>query len=320
MNNWKDFATNMYENQDNKSIKEIKAKILEVFGTDVNYNYIKSAIYKKLAKAKKLDKEISKPKGKQKIEYPDIYNNKFKLDLEGSQYEQIGIVSDTHMGSKHQQITYLNEVYDIFKARGIKHVFHSGDITEGSGMRKGHEHEIFLHGADEQTEYIIDNYPKRDGITTYFILGNHDMSHMKNGGTNIGKRIDEKRDDMVYLGVYNAKINLGDNCIMELNHPLDGASYAISYAIQKMADSYSGNAKPNILINGHHHKMAYLFYRNIHCIEAGTFEAQTPFMRGKRISAHVGGIILHINLDDTGTIKSFAPEFITYYDEIENDY
>ena len=314
--NWKDLAYEMYIKQDKKDFIAIKNMIKTKLNEDVNYNYIKSFVYK----TKDKEKEISDYEESTQSKFPKIYGNEFNMNLKDTDYIQIGIVSDTHLGSTHQQLTYLNEVYDIFADRKITNVFHGGDLTEGFKMRPGHEFDIFVLGADKQTEYVIDKYPKRDNITTHFILGNHDLSHMKNGGTDIGKRISEKRKDMNYLGALNSKIFLTDNCTLELNHPLDGASYALSYAIQKMVDSYSGDAKPNILINSHHHKLLYCFYRNVHCIESGTFEAQTPWMRGKRIAAHVGGLILHINIDKNGTIKSFLPEFITYYNEIKNDY
>ena len=79
------------------------------------------------------------------------------------------------------------------------------------------------------------------------------LRHIKNGGIDIGRIIARERQDMTYLGQSNAKINLTPKCVLEINHPLDGASYAIS-SLQKLIDSMSGGDKPNILINGHHHK------------------------------------------------------------------
>jgi hypothetical protein len=125
---------------------------------------------------------------------------------------------------------------------------------------------------------------------------------------------------MIYLGMNNAKVSLTPNCIMELNHPGDGAAYALSYTIQKLIDSMSGGDKPNILINGHHHKSMYLFYRNIHAFEAGTIEAQTPYMKGKRIAANMGGWIIEVHVDEEGTIQRCKGEFISLYKPLEEDY
>jgi hypothetical protein len=238
----------------------------------------------------------------------------------GEKIIRFGVAGDKQMCSKYQQLTHLETMYDIFQREGITTVYDPGDLTEGCKMRPGQEHEIFKHGADEQEQYIVDFHPKRKGIVTKFILGNHDAAHIKNGGRDIGVGIAQKRPDMIYLGLYNAKVKLTPNCILELNHPWDGAAYALSYSLQKYIDSISGGEKPNVLLNGHHHKMMYLFYRNIHAFETGTFCAQTPFMRGKRIAAHVGGWIIEVHVDGEGTVTRCKGEFFPFYKMVENDY
>ena len=125
---------------------------------------------------------------------------------------------------------------------------------------------------------------------------------------------------MVYLGRANAKVNLTPNCVLEINHPLDASAYALSYGLQKMIDAMSGGEKPNIYLGGHHHKAMYLFYRNIHAFECGTTQAQTPWMRGKRIPAHMGGWIVEVHVDEEGTITRCKGEFIPFYVAVENDY
>lgn len=246
----------------------------------------------------------------------NIYEEKWN----GEKIIRFGVVSDKHLCSKYQQLTLLNKLYDIFEAEGIKTVYDAGDLTEGFKMRPGHEHEIFVHGADDQARYVIEKHPYRKGIVTRFILGNHDTSHIKNGGHNIGIPITSKREDLQYLGIYNAKINITPNCVVELNHPLDGASYALSYSLQKLIDSMSGGDKPNILLNGHHHKLFYMMYRNIHAFECGTMQEQSPWMRGKRIAAHVGGLIVEVHVDKEGTITRCRNEFIPFYRMIKDDY
>lgn len=238
----------------------------------------------------------------------------------GDQIIRFGVVADTHLCSKWQQLTHLNTVYDIFQREGITTVYHAGDITEGYNMRTGHEYEVFKHGADEQVEYVIENYPSRSGLTTYFITGNHDHSHIKAAGHDIGKPIARAREDMCYLGMANAKVKLTPNCTLEINHPLDGSSYALSYSLQKTIDAMSGGEKPNILLNGHHHKTFQMFYRNIHAFECGTLQSQTNWMRGKRLPAHIGGWILTVHVDGDGTVTRCIGEWIPFYDAIAEDY
>ncbi len=246
--------------------------------------------------------------------------NTYNEQWGGDKIIRFGVVSDKHFCSKYQQLTLLNKLYDTFEAEGIKTVYDPGDISDGFKMRTGHEHEIFIHGADDQANYIIKTHPYRKGIITKFVLGNHDTSHIKNGGHDIGVPIAAAREDMQYLGIYNAKVNITPNCVVEINHPLDGASYALSYTIQKLIDSMSGGDKPSILLNGHHHKSMYLFYRNIHAFECGTACAQTPWMKGKRIAAHVGGWIIEVHVDKEGTITRCKSEFIPFYRTVKEDY
>jgi len=244
----------------------------------------------------------------------------YKESWKGDKIIRFGVVSDTHLCSKWQQLTFLNHLYDIFEHEGITTVYHSGDITEGFKMRSGHEHEIFKYGADDQSDYVIEVYPKRKNIITKFITGNHDHTHIKNGGIDIGRKIADKRPDMIYLGLSNAKIYITPNCVIELNHPLDGAAYALSYAPQKTIDAMSGGEKPNILLNGHHHKAFYMIYRNVHAFECGTTQAQTPWMRGKTIAANIGGWIISVHVTEDGTISRCIGEFIPLYKPLEHDY
>ena len=246
--------------------------------------------------------------------------NRYVDTWQGQKVIRFGVVSDTHFCSNWQQKTLLNQFYDLLACEGIDTVFHPGDLTEGVGMRQGHEYEIFAHGADAQAKYVIDHYPKREGIVTKFVTGNHDHTGIKAAGHDIGYVIAQARPDMIYLGRANAKVKITPNCTVELNHPLDGATYALSYALQKTIDAMPGGDKPNILLNGHHHKAFYLFYRNIHALECGTFQAQTPWMRGKRIAAHMGGWIVDVHVDDAGTVTRFKGEFVPYYDAIEDDH
>jgi len=248
-------------------------------------------------------------------DYAEVYDK-----WTGNKILRFGVVSDTHIGSKFQQLTLLNEAYRVFQQENIKTVYHVGDLTEGESMRQGHAYECFLHGGDEITDYIIDRYPKQTDITTRFITGNHDLSITKLSGVDIGKRIAEKRSDMEYLGKLNAKVYLTPNCVIELNHPLDGSSYAYSYSLQKYADSMQGGSKPNILLTGHYHKMMYLDYRNINILSIPSLQSQTTWMRGKRLPAHIGFFIITVHVDEQGTIKRFQPEHFPFYVWKEKDY
>jgi len=239
---------------------------------------------------------------------------------DGTQILKFAIMGDTQMGSKYTQLTHLHEFYNLCEKEGIKDVYHTGDITDGLKMRTGHEYELYCVSADDMRDDVIKNYPKRNGITTHFISGNHDASIYKQVGYDIGQAIARERQDMHYLGRDCALINLTPKCTLELRHPWDGTAYALSYKPQKMIESMESDSKPNILAIGHYHKAEYLFYRNVHCLQTGCFQAQTPFTRGKGISTHLGGWIVKIRVDSEGTVQSFAPEFVPFYRSIKDDW
>ena len=238
----------------------------------------------------------------------------------GDKVIRFGVVSDCHINNEDTQITHLHDIYDTFAREGVEMVYNVGDIDEGEKMRAGQEYELYNHGVDRHVDEIVRVYPYRPGITTRFITGNHDLAFLRNIGCDIGERIAAKRADMEYVGREYAKVMLTDNCSVGLIHPGGGSAYAISYKPQKIAESLSGGGKPNILLIGHYHKAEWFFYRNIHMIQAGCFEAQTPFMQRNQLAAMVGGFIVEVHVSEDGSVNCIVPRFYPYYEMIEKDY
>lgn len=278
-----------------------------------NYNTIKTYLRRKKTTVKNVEKEKHIAIQNQE---PSIH----KTNWDGTTLIRFGLIGDTQFGSKYTQITHLHKFYDICENLGITDIYHTGDITDGIKMRQGHEYELYAISADEQREDVVKNYPKRDGITTHFITGNHDASLYKHVGYDIGAAIAKDRQDMDYLGRDCAIVNLTPNCTLELRHPWDGTAYAISYKVQKMIEAMEADSKPNILAVGHYHKQEYIFYRNIHALQTGCFQSQTPFTRGKGISVVMGGYIVTARVDENGYIQAFDPAFIPFYAPIKDDY
>ena len=238
----------------------------------------------------------------------------------GDKVIRFGLMGDTQINSKYAQLTHLHALYGVYKSEGIETVYHTGDIDEGEEMRIGHKYECYEQGADDHIKEICRVYPKHDGIVTKFITGNHDHSIIKRAGFDIGYAIQNKRNDLQYLGQSYSNIQLTPNCRLELRHPIDGTAYALSYKMQKMIEAFSGGDKPNILAVGHYHKSEYMFYRNVHSFQTGCFQSQTPFTRGKGISIQMGGWIVECHVSDDGTITRIKQEFIPFYHEIKDDY
>lgn len=278
-------------------------------------------MYRKIQGYIRRDKKKAKPATKSKpviVQNQEPENHIQKWD--GTEVIKFAIMGDTQFGSKYAQISYLHSFYDLCAKEGITDVYHTGDITDGLKMRVGHEYELYAVSADDMRDDVIKNYPSRPGITTHFITGNHDASLYKQVGYDIGAAIANSRPDMKYLGRDCALIHITPKCTLELRHPWDGTAYALSYKIQKMIEAMESDSKPNILAVGHYHKAEYLFYRNVHALQTGCFQGQTPFTRGKGISVHIGGWIVTVRVDKNGYIQGFAPEFVPFYSSIKDDY
>jgi UDP-2,3-diacylglucosamine pyrophosphatase LpxH len=294
---------------------EITERIFSELGLDIPYNTVKNFIWRHKKKS-----NAGMDPHKQHIAIQNQEPEHFKSKWDGTTTLRFAVLGDTQFGSKYAQITYLHEFYDICKAEGIADVYHTGDITDGLKMRPGHEYELYEISADEMRDDVVKNYPQRDGITTHFITGNHDASIYKHVGYDIGQAIANLRPDMNYLGRDCAIVDLTPNCKLELRHPWDGTAYALSYKMQKMIEAMEADSKPNILVVGHYHKAEYLFYRNVHALQTGCFQGQTPFTRGKGISVHMGGWIVTLTVNPDGTILRIAPEFIPFYSSIKDDW
>ena len=201
---------------------------------------------------------------------------------------KIAVVSDTHLGSKYEDLEALHHFYKHAKAEGCQCVLHSGDIVQGSHrIYRGGEYELHTFGAESQAKYVRDNYPR--DLTTYFITGNHCASFWKDAGIDIGTLID--CPEIRYIGSLQADITI-KGIKFRLIHPSGSPAYALSYKIQKFAEQMRSGEKPNVFISGHYHSSVYFFYRNMHCLMAGSFQKQTPYLLAKGVNPTIGGWIL----------------------------
>lgn len=234
-----------------------------------------------------------------------------------------GFTSDNHLGSKYARLDVLNWLYDEFAKRGVDRVFNAGNWIDGEA--RFNKFDLMVHGMDAQCRYLAEHYPSRPGIVTYAVAGDdHEGWYVQREGVNIGRYAertmqDAGRSDWVDMGYMEAFVSLqhaqsGADCKLHLMHPGGGSSYAISYTVQKIVESYEGGEKPAVLLAGHYHKLGYNLVRNVHAIQTGTTEDQTPFMRKKKLAAHVGGGICTLQQDpQTGAIVSCEVKFLNYF-------
>jgi len=233
-----------------------------------------------------------------------------------------GFVADNHIGSKYERLDILNDLYDRFQAAGVSKVYQGGNIIDGEC--RYNKFDIYVHGVNAQVKNLIEKYPQRMGITTEFVTGDdHEGWYVQREHINIGEVIVSMakgigRNDLVHLGYMERDIVLEQpdgEAVLRVIHAGGGSAYAHSYTAQKYAESLQGGEKPRIILVGHFHKYNHSYPREIHMIQGGCTEDQTPFMRKRKLQAMTGGVILWVKQASNGVIRSVKVEWIPYFDK-----
>lgn len=224
----------------------------------------------------------------------------------------IGLTGDNHLGSKYARLDVLNDLYDRFAREKVSTVLNTGNWIDGEA--RFNVHDLVVHGFDAQLRYLAEHYPRRKGVVTHAVWGDdHEGWYGQRFGVDVGRRAeqvmrDAGRTDWHDLGFMEANVvlrnrNTGKEAAMLVVHPGGGSAYATSYTMQKLVESLDGGEKPAVLAAGHYHKLEVLNVRNVWAVQTGTTQDQTPFMRKKKLEAHVGGMVLRLEQDpDTGAI------------------
>lgn len=245
----------------------------------------------------------------------------FRTDEDG--WVRFGFTSDNHLCSKYERLDVLNGLYDRFSEAGVAHVLNAGNWIDGEASFNMHD--LHVHGIANQMAYLAREYPQRDGITTYAVSGDdHEGWYAQRFGVDVGKlalnaMTDAGRSDWVDMGYMEAFAKLehassGAGTMAHLMHPGGGTAYAVSYTVQKIVEGYDGGEKPAVLFAGHYHKLMYALIRNVHCVQTGCTQDQTPFARKKKISFNLGGGIAEIQLSqETGAVVRFRVEIFPYF-------
>ena len=160
---------------------------------------------------------------------PDYTSNLKHVKIEKD--EKVGMCGDTHMCSKYHTLASLNEYYDALADAGVKTVFHAGDLTDGYLVYKGQLDDLIVWGEPNQREFVVRNYPKKKGMTTYVIAGNHDLHGFELGGSNIVENICKERTDLKYCGMYHARflLNGSDSPKLDVVHDTHKRAYALCF-------------------------------------------------------------------------------------------
>ncbi|MCK9463408.1 MAG: hypothetical protein M0R80_27620 [Proteobacteria bacterium] len=234
----------------------------------------------------------------------------------------IGFTADNHINSKYERMDVLESLFDRFKAEGVEVVYQGGNMIDGEA--RFNKFDIYKYGIEDQVQNFVDLWPKREGIRTEFITGDdHEGWYVQREHINIGQKIEDEakragRTDLIHLGYMEKDIEYtqaGGSSRLRVIHAGGGSSYATSYTSQKYVETLQGGEKPSICLVGHFHKLDYAYPREVHMIQMGCTEDQTPFMRKKRLQAHIGGGILWVKQNELGIFTSVKVQFIPFFDK-----
>ena len=244
---------------------------------------------------------------------------------------KVMLISDTRFGSIYQQTTILNDMYLKAKEMGVKYVFLTGDVVEGiyRGSKSIYNTTLHKDGYDDQADYVAACFPRIQGITTYFVTGEHDLSFLK--GTDkvdIGKLIAAKRDDMIYLGPKRKKVSFvtGDrrsgSISFYLQHSSGNVPYTISYKPQQKISSLRNEDKTDILVTSHFAACDSFLRRGVRSYQVPTVTATTDEMKDANTPVYntIGAWVVSLDRDKKGSLKRTSQMYIPYYKTIKDDY
>lgn len=231
-----------------------------------------------------------------------------------------GAAGDLHAASKYTRWDVRADLYKQFIEAGATCNFDTGNWIDGEA--RFNTYDLEAHGFDTQCKLLARNHPK--GLHTYAVWGDdHEGWYVQREGIDVGRYNEAimrgEGHEWTDLGFMEAHVILrnaksGKVSTMAVVHPGGGSAYALSYSIQKIIESLEGGEKPAVGLYGHYHKLWGGNIRNVWCVQTGCQQDQTPFMRKKRLEAHVGGTLIKLKQDPrTGAIISCTYELIRYF-------
>lgn len=237
-----------------------------------------------------------------------------------------GVMSNNHAGSIMFDKDATKSFTEYAYKNGARIMLHGGDILDGTRMARSQKYEQYATDFDEQINDMIDAYPRKKGMRTYFICGDHDLSfsgELKESDANseVGKEIEKRRSDFVHIGDSFATVNFPlnggeDNLKCLIIHSSGNPAYAVSYKTQKTIEALTGGSKPDIILDNQYHTAEYLpNYRGIDAFQTACFQDQTSFMKAKHAPAHVGGWLIRYSIkrDGDGTVRTIVPTYKAFY-------
>ncbi len=237
------------------------------------------------------------------------HDSTYELQLGSENHLRLGVVSDTHLGSRFEQLSALRRFYQYGTDCGVRAFLHAGDWLQGVYSKRKFTQAVHAYGADAQVAYAAAVYPKAD-VPTYGITGNHDDTFYIDSGANTLRQLAALREDIIYLGQDACHLTI-DGLRIYLIHPEGGGSYAKTYRPQKVVEALPRDKEVQLALIGHFHNRASFDWQDMEVIMLPCFQGQYGWLVRKALYPSIGGVILDIWYDGD-SITRITQEFVRY--------
>jgi biotin operon repressor len=255
--------------------------------------------------------------GTRRYYIPDERDKRYQIG-DGDGTYRFGLISDTHLGSKACHLGDLHNFYDRLQDSGVEIVLHGGDIGDGWEVHRNQINEVHAEatGWDRLLDYVVEHYPRREGMQTFFISGNHDHKLWKRTGVRFGEQLDNRREDLTWLGDSMARLIFDpENDIdLELIHPSGGQPYTLGYRAQTLYREQPSDIRPTISAIAHLHGRLQAAAAGVEAFYTACWKDLTTYGRRKGHAAEIGGWIVEITITD-GELDEMTTTWVSYESE-----
>jgi len=270
-----------------------------------------------------IEMEGGGPNSERVYKISDERNKQYQFGGESNTH-RFALISDTHLGSQACHLDELHDFYNRVQEREIGTVLHAGDITDGYEVYRHHVNELESDaiGWDRLREYTVSNYPRRAGVTTHFISGNHDYKLYKATGLYLGQQLSDRREDLNWLGEMQATVvfDADAGIDFELIHPSGGTPYTVGYRAQTLYRERPPRNRPSIAGIGHLHDKMQAHAEGVEAFYTGCWQGPTPYIKRKGLPTKIGGWIVELEIE-SGEIRRMQTEWVGYEAKgTENEY
>ena len=243
-----------------------------------------------------------------KFKWPERNKTVHNMSL-GKDHVKLGLLGDTHLASKYDDVESLNRAYDLAEDKEVDVILHSGDLVDGLVSTPGYFDKLKEKTYTGQLEYAIDRYPKYSG-KTLVVSGNHDDYWYRLTGKEIIKDVADKRSDIEYLGSSRRMIDI-DGLRINVLHGKFKDTNPINN-IYSYLDNIPNNKKPDIVHSGHYHTGAYRQYDGIEMYRSGAFMHQSDIDKRKKHMPEDAMYFVDVYYDDDGNVAEISHEKKTF--------